>query len=249
MQQLKITDADRSQSACSWVELNITHGVFSELAYLPLRSIHRLKWGELELPSPCPVVKITLHGASDWPSGIRDAIANLGHCPAWQLSGHTIRCYLDADSYEVDDVEPLLETVEALSGFASKELQLSIDDTWDVEYDASLLEQLSRVRGTSLTHLEIRAGHISRDFWPAVWTHLPRLNRLSLAWLINKESIYPQDVVAFCIRAARPLQLWLVEGLEEAVGPAEGFNELGRVWGVPQQVTVEFQGERCDGLA
>jgi hypothetical protein len=239
---LNVTE-DRSDSACSWVELNTTFGSFSELAYLPLRSIRRLKWNELELPSPCPVAEITLYEdqqeARDWPRRIRDAVTNLGRCPAWQLSGSAVECNLAADEEQLNDPLLLTETVAALSGFGNRELQLSISNSDEVVWDAALLEQLGRVLGSSLTDLEIRSGHICRDFWPAVWAHLPRLTQLSLGCYLHMDTIHSQDIVAFCIRAARPLQLQLYEGLEGQVGPAERLQELCTLWGGPL-VTIKF---------
>jgi hypothetical protein len=239
---LEVTE-DRSQSACSWVELDSCLGSFSELAYLPLHNIQRLRWGELEVPSPCPCAEITLYEdqqeAREWPRRIRDAIANLGRCPAWQLSGSAVKCNLAADEEQLNDPLLLAETVAALSGFANRELQLSISSSDRVVYDAPLLQQLGRIVGSGLTQLEIGNGHICRDFWPAVWAHLPRLTQLSLGCYLHMDNIYSQDIVAFCIRAARPLQLCLDEGLEGHVGPADRLQELCTFWGGPQ-VTIKF---------
>jgi hypothetical protein len=233
---------DRSQSACSWAELVACCGRFGELAYLPLHSVHRLESADLELPSSCPAVEITLDNNQEDQEfhleQIRDAVTNLGRCPAWQQSGPDVSYWLTGKSKQFGDGQLLVSAVATLSGLANKQLELCISNTSEVLYDASLLEQLGSTVGSSLTHLDLSSGHLSRDFWPAVWAHLPGLQRLSLG--MGKDTIRLEDVAAFCTHAPRPLQLCLHMSLSSEVGPAEKLQELSSAWGEPQ-VTVVFQ--------
>jgi hypothetical protein len=241
----------RSHSACSWSELETRDARFYQLAYLPLQSVRRLTWGDFELPSSCPCVEITVYdGQSDpeerleYLTDTKDAITNLGRCPAWQLSGSAVKCLLEEDEdadedEELDCDQALAETVAALSGLASKQLELSIK-TGAASFCASLVEQFGRALGSSLTALDLQSGSISRDFWPAVWAHLPGLQHLRLGWHIDKDTIHHNDLAAFCTHAARPLQLSLQANFEDKVGPADELRELGRIWGGPQ-VTIAIQ--------
>jgi hypothetical protein len=236
---------DRSQSACSWAELETIVGDFSKLAYLPLHNIQRLEWGGLEVPSPCLCMEIILFKSHqdgyEAPARIRDAVTNLGRCPAWQLSGPAVKCTLDDYRESIDDSQSLVETVAALSGLTNKQLQLSIS-SMVVLYDAALIEQLGRALGTSLIRLDLSSSNISRDFWPAVWAHLPGLQQLSLGEYIHGTAVHLADLAAFCTHAPRPLQLCLDASLEEALGSADLLQELGSIWGRPQ-VTVSFCGD------
>jgi hypothetical protein len=237
--KLEVTE-DRSQSACSWAELITDLGDSYELAYLPLRNIQRLVWDELlELPSPCPCVRFYLHeGQQDERSRIRDAVTNLGRCPAWQQSGQAVKFELNDAEADFIDSQSVVEAAAALSGLTNKQLQLSINH---INPDASVMEQLGRALGSSLTHLEIRGSDVSRDLWPAVWAHLPGLQQLSLFyWTVGDVfTIHFEDLAAFCTHATRPLKLCLDERVEEGVGSADRLHELGSIWGGPQ-VTVSF---------
>jgi hypothetical protein len=240
--ELDVTE-DRSQAACSWAELITLVGSFNELAYLPLHSIQQLEWGDLELPSPCPCLEVAMYEdqeeASETLSIIRAAVTNLGRCPAWQLSGPTVKCELVVDEGYPDDSQSVTETVAALSGLTNKQLELSINDTDEVWFNASLIQQLGRALGSSLTRLEVTSGHISRDFWPAVWAHLPGLQQLSLGPCIDRDTIFSEDIAAFCTHAAHPLQLSLHNGLSGMVCPPGRLQAMGSIWGRPH-VTVVF---------
>jgi hypothetical protein len=135
-----------------------------------------------------------------------------------------------------------VDIIAALSGLAVKQLELTIS-TDEGLYDAALLEQLGSILGSSLTHLEVESGHICRDFWPAVWAHLPGLQRLSLGEWIHKDNIHLEDLGAFCMRAAHPLQLCLDEHLVEEEGLAARLQALGSIWGSPQVTFKFYDGE------
>jgi hypothetical protein len=234
---LDVTE-DRSQSACSWVELTVLLGDFSELAYLPLRNIQRLSWGGLQLPSPSSCVQIALSADQQEISRIRGAVTNLGRCPAWQLSGSDVTCDLSDEDGDFDDVQSLMQTVAALSGLTNRQLEMCIGIE-QVLFDASLPQQLGRAFGSSLTHLEVITLNISRDFWPAVWAHLPGLQHLSIGYYHDHGTVHIEDIAAFCTHAARPLQLSLPGSLKERVGSADKLQELSSIWGFPQ-VTISF---------
>jgi hypothetical protein len=245
---LTVTE-DRSQSACSWAELELTHGTFSQLACLPLHSIQLLRSSELKLPSPNPFFYFGLveeghAGHLTELAQIRDAVTNLGRCQAWQRSGSAARCWMGGApslliaGAQFDWRQSLVEMFAALSGLAVKQLDLTICAD-EVCFDASLLEQLSSILGSSLTDLEVEAGHICRDFWPAVYAHLPGLQCLSLGRYIDMSNIHLEDLGAFCTHAARPLQLCFDEHLMEDLGPAARLQALGSIWGAPQ-VTISF---------
>jgi hypothetical protein len=165
------------------------------------------------------------------PSRIGNAVTNLKCCPAWQLTGPAVKCSLVG--VDVDDSQLLVETVAALSGLANKQLELSINGTDEVWFNASVMEQLGRALGSSLTRLEVTSGYILRDFWPAVWTHLPGLQRLSLGPYAGPLAY--DDLACFCSHATRPLQLQLTldEDRQGEVQPLARLQELGSIWGVP----------------
>jgi hypothetical protein len=107
-----------------------------------------------------------------------------------------------------------------------------------LQLTASVIEQLGRVLGGSLRHLEIKGSQLVTDFWPAVWSHLPGLQQLTLGPYASP--LTSDDLASFCSSATRPLQLGL--RLEQAqldqVGPTSRLEEACRVKGVPQ-VTVK----------
>jgi hypothetical protein len=151
-------------------------------------------------------------------------------------------CCLDSGHFNWN--QSLMEMCAALSGFAIQQLDLTIqaERTDEISFDASLLQQLGSILGSSLTHLQVERGHICRDFWPAVWAHLPRLQRFSLGRYIDSDDICLDDLGAFCTHAARPLQLCLDVHLMERVGPVDRLQELGGIWGAPRVTVTYYEG-------
>jgi hypothetical protein len=235
---LHVTE-DRSQSACSWAELVIENTDISVLAYLPLGCIRRLRCGYLELPSSCPVLEFALYEDEDKHrrklSSVMQAVASLGSCPAWQQSGSALKCSVSKGEIEVNAQGSLAATVTALSVFANRQVEVSINYK-EACFTDSVVEQLGRALGFSLRQLHIYGGHISKSFWPAVWAHLPGLEQLTLGPHAGG-AVDLDDLASFCSRAARPLQLGLSGGLYSLLEPVDRLEEQCRVWGVPQ-VTV-----------
>jgi hypothetical protein len=151
---------DRSQSACSWRELEVRRDKGARtLAYLPLRSVTRFTSPDTQLPSPCPRLRY-MHS-----SDLRNALLNLGSCPAWQQSGPAVHITCTAGSRSSAPLAPL----HLLAG---KRVGLSFINPF-FTIDAVVAQTLHTALGARLTHLEVRECRVLRGFWPAVSACLP----------------------------------------------------------------------------
>jgi hypothetical protein len=146
---------------------------------------------------------------------------------------------ISTEEIEVNAPESLAATIAALSAFANRQVEVSID-YMEACYTASVVEQLGRALGSGLRQLHIYGGEILKSFWPAVWARLPGLQKLTLGPHAGG-AVHLDDLASFCSRAARPLQLGLSgdSDLYHLLEPVDRLEEQCRVWGVPQ-VTVTY---------
>jgi hypothetical protein len=234
----------RSQSACSWEELEV-HNVCCMprmLAYLPLRSLSRVrlgsKWGSFAIPSPCPSLTCQLTTPSGTTAAeIQAALTNLATWPVWQASAQSVRVILFCYGSQPTVEEQLMQSVSALAAWASRKVQLVID-VRPLSMSAHIVEHLQAQIGASLTHLTLQVDTIRHDFWPAVWRHLPGLEELSI-WSDLSMSVSSSDIAAFCSHATRPLSLRLGGHVHHRVGPIEQLEQQCRTWGTPQVTVTE----------
>jgi hypothetical protein len=129
---------DRSQSACSWKELLVTHCSCTArtLAYLPLHSLSRAcldpygRGNPFEIPSACPYLYCWVYSEPTLfqctPAEIQAALTNLGTCPAWQDSGESVHVDLlsSAPQASLDSVEER-QSIAALAAVAQRKVHLT----------------------------------------------------------------------------------------------------------------------------
>jgi hypothetical protein len=73
---------------------------------------------------------------------------------------------------------------------------------------------LGQVFGKRLRRLTLTACDVQRDFWPAVWSHLPALSYLGLDEYSVQGAIGMNDLSMFCSHAPRPFTLSVGDGVD-----------------------------------
>jgi hypothetical protein len=112
------------------------------------------------------------------------------------------------DSFEPWTEEFCDRVLAPLSLLSSRQVQLSIDAP-GLAAGSAIVKAAGRALGDSLRQLELKRDNFAKDFWPAVWAHLPGLEQLTLH--IQPGKTGRRDITVFCKRATRPLQLRLME--------------------------------------
>jgi hypothetical protein len=233
---------DLSQSACHLKELVVEYNHYMwTLACLPLHSLDKLSFGpgDLDLPSACPRLGFYLGPTTapehHTPAVLHKALQNLTRCPAWQRSGPSVALRLGGAASKPWTLAESASVIEELSILSSKQVSVQMGTC---SIGAPQVHQLETALGSSLKHLKLRWCTIDPSFWPAVWRHLPELQRLEVCdeRVQQQQQIAPGDVASFCSHATHPLQLILSKDLYQAV-QGDQLEQLCRTWGVPQ-VTV-----------
>jgi hypothetical protein len=232
---------DRSAFPCSWRELVMKHQGFDSetVACLPTGSLTKLAFEDSAVfPAPSPTLKFSIYEMSE-PHNlvqiVQRGLMNLTRCPAWQQCGPAVHVRLWGD--KEDDMPDLLSLVPSLALLSSKEVKLSID-MCEAAVGASEVQQLGSVLGSSLKQLVLGECEVTDDFWPAVWTHLPGLQQLTIRGSASG-AIGTDELASFCSHATRPLQLNLWKYLYNRVGADGKLERQCRVWGVPQVTVAE----------
>jgi hypothetical protein len=243
---------DRSQAACSLQEIVGFAESGTPLAYLPLHSLTRLHFDNLQLPSERPCLEYSVDGSADdsdapeamsdedsTPATLLQVLANLRRCPAWQQSGPDVEIRLDCSQHA--SRQDLLSSLAALSALANKKVQLRISGLGyhHVAVGEQEVQGMGRALGPALTQLHLSGCHITPAFWPAVWAHLPGLQQLTVGQTSYQSSylITEADIASFCSLATRPLQLVLGRRLYDRLGGSETLERQCQVGGIPK-VTV-----------
>jgi hypothetical protein len=237
---------DRSQSACNWKELTLHQWQDLQLlTYLPLHSLTHLHFDSgFDLPMPRPRLCCSSYRTSslDTAALIRSALINLGRCPAWQQCGPAVQVNLYGLGLEADSL-PLQHSVamlSALSPVSHKDVELSIVTQY-FTMGSEAVQALERVLGSRLTCLDLQQGRLAKEFWQAVWAHLPGLQQLILHDQL-REQISSRDVASFCSHATHPLQLTFGSELYNQLEAGSGsFEEQCRISGVPQVTVTEWK--------
>jgi hypothetical protein len=235
---------DRCNDSCTWqvlVLLQQYHHVQS-LAFLPLHSLTRLSFQDLQLPSPQPRLKFRswdVQEPASLPFFARYALDNLGRCPAWQASGPSVQVSLhgDTDTYAVFSDEILTQLMTALSALAEagKQVQLRIDVP-EISFGAQEAVALGRALGSSLTHLTLGGCTVAPDFWAAAALCLTGLQQLTLRNDLSDEQIRFEEIASFVSSAAHPTQIRLGERFYRKLRhQLEGVQQQ---WKTEHQVTV-----------
>jgi hypothetical protein len=236
---------DRSATPCSWKELVTKHQAVDivTLACLPTASLAAFAFEDNSavVPSPSPHLSFVpsemsgLHGAFQI---VRRGLINLKQSPAWLQCGPRVHVRLLSD-WGAGASELLSQWTCALAPLASNEVKLSISTPYVTIKDFGV-QQLGGALGSNLKQLLLQRCALSKDFWPAVWTHLPGLQQLTLTdgvWGSGTGCISVDELTSFCSHATRPLQLSLGQRLYKKVGAEGKLDQWGRWRGVPQ-VTV-----------
>jgi hypothetical protein len=239
---------DRSREACTWQELVLLqqyHHVQS-LAFLPLHSLTRLSFQDLQLPTPKPRLKFRswdVEEPASLPFYVRYALENLGRCPAWQASGPAVEVSLhgDTDTYAVFSDEILSQLMTALSALAeaSKQVQLRIDVP-EVVIGAQAVFDLGSALGSSLTHLTVGGCVLSSDFWIIAAASLPGLQQLTLLGDLS-DHVGFDDLASFVGVATHPLEMRLGDRFYRKL--RRQIDRVKQQWKTKHQVTVTTVAE------
>jgi hypothetical protein len=229
-------------------------------AYLPLHSMEALTVksfrfeDEQELPGEEWWLPVQCREGSDLLLPLfAQAVSNILHCPVWAASGTglTLGLLTGEDNWDPDadgGSEPAsycssmrLGIIRALAPLMPRVSHLSILMP-GFTLGGAEVAALGEVAGPHITHFSLRAADVCRDFWPAVWAHLPVLHTLTL--LRCEGAISEAELSMLCIRAPRPFTLVLTRRLYKEVNGA-GIEESWRLWGTPQ-VTVKQVNKHGD---
>jgi hypothetical protein len=137
------------------------------------------------------------------------------------------------------------QLLAAVHTAATKEvLELSIS-TPTFDMGASVVTALGAVVGGTLAHLQLVECHLSADFWPAVWAHLPGLQVLTVRCRQPSDISLP-DLASFCSSATHPLQLKLSPSLFTRFQQSKELQEQVNGQGMPLVKVVQHEeAERC----
>jgi hypothetical protein len=203
---------DRSASPCSWKELVVQQPLYniSWLTCLPLHSLTRLCFDGWELPSPCPVLRVGRYCGET-----QRVLTTLATCPAWISSGPCVEVHVSGDGYAAFS-QQYLAPLAAVRTIGRKQVSKLTLTCVQRSLSATQVEALGQEVGSTLTHLQLDVWPVLPNVWPAVCTHLPVLQALSIAGR-QLANVSTQDLrngmEVLCSSAARPLQLQLSDSL------------------------------------